>query len=106
MTKIERLKIYKKMLRDYRISNIPIIGKYFREKFYTYSGFCVYIYKNINSNWSIKAFIELYKLKPRYMYDTVYWFKEGDLKPRIELLKKAISDTKMHIEIERLMLEK
>jgi hypothetical protein len=106
MTKIERLKIYKKMLRDYRLSNIPIFGKYFKDKYHTDFGFCVYFFNLFYLDYILADFIEINKLKPKETYNYQYWFKPGSLSPRIELLKKAISDTKMHIEIERLMLEK
>ena len=107
-TKKDRLKIYQKMLKDYNISNIPIIGFLFslKQAFNTKYGFCWYLYKSTNNKYFIEDLIELNKLQPINKYNNIYWFKEGELKPRIELLKKAISDTKMHIEIERLMLEK
>lgn len=106
MTKIERLEIYKKMLKDYRICNIPLIGGFFKQYLNTFAGFCSYLYQN-RFNFILNDLIELNKLRPiSRKNNNSLWFEEGLLKPRIELLKKAISDTKMHIEIERLMLEK
>lgn len=110
-TKKDRLKIYQKMLRDYKIAKFFNFFFWYyldiKETTNTHHGFCWYIYKLSDDEFFLQDLIELNKLRPTItQYNLVYWFKEGDLKPRIELLKKAISDTKMHIEIERLMLEK
>jgi len=103
MKKKERLKVYKKMLRDYTISNIFLIGWMFKGYLNTDSGFCYYL-QNSSTICDLPDLIELYKLRPEKTYGP-FWFKRDLLKPRIELLKKAISDTEMHTKTERLMLE-
>lgn len=109
-TKKDRLKIYKKMLRDYKIARFFNFFFWYyldiKETTNTHHGFCWYIYKLSDDEFFLEDLIELDKLSPKPRPFAGYWFKGGELKPRIELLKKAISDTKMHIEIERLMLEK
>ena len=100
---MNELKIYKKALLHYQLSNFPLIGIIFKNLvFETCRGFCWY-FENYNLEKDLPI---LWQLKPNLKCPYGYWYKPGLLKPRIELLKKAISDTKMHIEIERLTLEK
>jgi hypothetical protein len=88
----ERLKIYRKALWDYRIAK-------FIKKDHTNYGFCYYfcwrhdkaMYHTFDS-----AFPELYAQRPMNV-NGVYWFRPGDIKSRIECLKKAIKLTKQFI---------
>ena len=73
---------YKVALFCYYLSYIP--G--FRFVLGTGYGFCYYF-----SNLYIRQYLpNLWKQKPEICYDGDYWFKKGNLAPRIECLKKAI----------------
>lgn len=83
MEKEERLKLYKKMLRDYRLSF------FFPKRWYkTESGFC---YNLTRYSVSLEDLSELISTKPDKNYNGgCMWFKSGKLRPRIKCLKKAI----------------
>lgn len=84
--KIEKeLKLYKKALRDYRLSKV--FGKCW---FDTYAGFCAYFRYKYDDIWDIDNLTILRSLRPASSLGCMYWFKCGELQPRIELLKKAI----------------
>lgn len=96
MTPQERLELYEKALVDYRSS----LGKdfeYKRQKA-TMAGFCAYFKYTHNLDVYLtmeQDLPELYAYKP---HDANYsWFICGAIKPRIELLKKAIELVKQKI---------
>lgn len=90
MNKQKQLKAYKKALLHYQISSIFIIGFIFRALLLDANisfGFCFY-FDNCYLENDLPI---LYSLKPTTSYyNSEYWFKPGDLAPRIECLKKAI----------------
>ena len=93
-TKIEdRLKLYELALADYEAS----LGKDERYKFKnnTEGGFCVYFYYSHYVMFCYKTVPELHKQKP--MNNSLFWFKEGEIQPRIDCLKRAIELTKSKI---------
>lgn len=90
----ERLKIYKKMLKIYKLS------KFLRLRFFlnTDKGF----YWHLTSFWILivlkEDFPELYEQKPHITYkSTSYWWKPGRLNPRIKALEAAIKLTEERI---------
>ncbi len=92
LTKEQRLKIYKKALFHYRLTEkLPFLSWFFN----TSEGFCWYVRK-INSYLFLWDLEELYNVMPnyRYVHNMAFWFKPGDKAPRIELLIKAISKCK------------
>ena len=97
MTKQERLKIYKQMLRDYRWALFWQIITLGMGSFLLAEcqGFCRYIeYKwldgnNLFNEPKISKYIELYSLKPLKPHN-VYWFHPYKLLPRIKLIKQSI----------------
>lgn len=81
--KDRELKRYKSALWQYRLS--LYLPKFL---FSTKSGFCLHL-KTWEDNSSLEETLPiLYSLKP--VTYNAYWFPEGELKPRIELLKQAI----------------
>lgn len=88
--KQDELTLYKRALRDYRLSRF--LPKVF---FNTNFGFCCYFeYRHRQNNYNGLSSYNglppiLRNIKPKKTYDG-YWFPEGALKPRIELLKEAI----------------
>jgi len=98
MTQEERLKLYKKALRDYKLSNLFIIGYILKFFLNTRFGFCNYFASSHYIYGSFEEkFPELRVQEPetkQYItysgFELVYWFKPGDLESRIECLKNAI----------------
>jgi len=88
MEKVKELKLLKQALYDYRMSRI-FKGFLFRKNRNTYDGFCHYFGCNKHI-WHSTELPILNSLKPENMYNKLYWFKSGELLPRIKLLKKAI----------------
>lgn len=86
----ERLKFYKKLLFKYKISlYLPSLKKWL----HTDNGLCLAI-------WPKGLSFELYAQKPKQPYGrTAYWYKPGDLKPRIEAIESAIKLCKHNIKI-------
>ena len=83
MRNTKELKRYKIALIKYKLAlKLPILKYWFNAN----EGFC----HHFNGSIYLKL-PTLYSLRPevRGWYDS-YWFKPGDLKPRIELLEKAI----------------
>lgn len=77
-----RLALYKSMLKRYQISlYFPILKKILQ----TDSGFCFHLIK-ITDIFYLK---EIRSQKPDTGFGG-YWFNEGQLKPRIQILKNAI----------------
>lgn len=89
----QRLKLYKKMLIDYKDGT----------GWYLSGGFCLYLDKNCGvfsyTFGSIEKILpEIGMYKPKRDYDYFgHWFRQGDLKPRIAVLKKAIAYTEKKI---------
>lgn len=85
----KRLALYKKALKDYERA-----GKWygFLFKTETHQGFCWYFaWKHritLQGGLFKSRLPELYQQRPKKYYD--FWFRQGDLKPRIECLEKAI----------------
>lgn len=111
----EQLQYYKKALFYYQLSYIfPFLKRYFK----TQHGFCDFFTtkcKILNSfgnntkgtNGSSPVFIPnierltvLYSLKPSNSYRMLWWFNPAHIKPRIELLKKAIEITEIEMIME------
>lgn len=85
MTAIERLELYEIALKDYE-SGLMIEKK----PKVLQRGLCNYFYimHDIDTYWCLEVVLpEIYKLSP---LNHGYYFPEGELEPRIELLKKAI----------------
>lgn len=84
----EELKRYKSALWKYKLCLYLPFLKFF---LYTDFGFCAHFNSYKNMRYELPT---LYSLKPEdeiiSPLRTYYWFKKGDLKPRIELLEKAI----------------
>jgi hypothetical protein len=86
MTTKEKLSLYKKALRDYRLAQFIPLFKYFN---YTYEGFCLY-FKQVNNEY-LYYLSELCEQNPNKVNTNLsFWFPKGELKPRIECLKRAI----------------
>lgn len=92
------LKIYKKALRDYKISSIPLIGYLYRKFFniYTEDGLCAYFKFTLNKKF--EDFEEFTAPTTKYKEDEEFYYKPGDLKPRIFLIEQAILSVKYSIE--------
>lgn len=106
----ETIKDCKKALLDYQISSIPIIGNIYKKifKIYTDSGFCEYwkftLNKEFNGNSLYYKFDEpefiFSDFKPEEKYDEYFWFKPGELEPRIKILKNCISNLNKYFKME------
>lgn len=92
------LKIYKRALIDYKISSIPLIGYLYRKFFniYTEDGLCAYFKFTLNKKF--EDFEEFTAPLTRYEEDEEFYYKPGDLKPRIYLIEQAILSVKYSIE--------
>ena len=89
----DRLKLYELALADYEAS----LGQdeNYKEHKNTESGFCVYFSYSQDVMFCYKTVPELHKQKP--MNNSLFWFKEGEIQPRIDCLKRAIELTKSKI---------
>lgn len=84
---MKEINIYRLALIQYWISSIIPFLKF---KLRTHRGFCYHF------TMEVRDLTELYKLKPRNRYTESigYWYKAGDVKSRIKLLKQAIKNCK------------
>lgn len=92
MNKKERLNLYKQALKDYRFQYwFPffVIAENYNK---LHLGFCYY-FSQLGVDFNI--LIELQNQMPEKFYS--YWFKKGELAPRIKCLKKAIKLCKHEI---------
>jgi len=99
MKKQDRIAMYKMALRDYTICKyLPFLKSFYR----TEDGLCYYFIK-LSINWQLpelkEAYYEIYKHWPY-----AWWFKIGEIKPRIEILKKAIELAENKTEKEEAIL--
>jgi hypothetical protein len=92
MTISEQLELYKKALRDYRLS---LWFPWLKRKLETHEGFCCYFDTKVENNdyvGSLFYLTELNKLEPADTYMSSWWFWPGRLRPRIKILKLAIKN--------------
>jgi hypothetical protein len=83
----ERMRFYKKMLHDYRVSDDS-----------THRGFCIYLQENGENYEGLSDFPELEAQKPKKLYALDNWFKPGRLLPRIKCIQKAIELCELNIK--------
>lgn len=90
----ERLRIYKKALRKYRLACL----KYFIPKFKheTEIGLCYFLFNEFRLE--MKDLPELLAQKPKVTKSRGIWFEEGLLFPRIDTLKAAIKMTQQKLK--------
>jgi hypothetical protein len=95
MTNQEQLKLYKKALWDYIICFFRPSLKY---RLAIDGGFCKYF---CSKNIMTKDLVFLNQQKPKTLWYHEYWFKFGELLPRIKCLIKAIKACKQSIKKEK-----
>lgn len=93
MTKEEKLVLYKKALRDYKLLN-SLWGRMFlhKWKYYVHHGFCAYFRYRHGVYINNLEFPELSIQSPllNTTFCEGYWYKPGHLAPRIKCLEQAI----------------
>ena len=82
----QRLKIYEKMLSDYKKS--LTLTFYEKRKYNTEYGLCLYLDFLLCLIDIKNDFPELWKQKPSHCYNNRFWWTKGSLKPRIKAIKK------------------
>jgi hypothetical protein len=94
MKKTTEQKRYERALFQYKLAlRFPFLKKLLKVQY----GFCHHFY--IRDSWDFIIHLPVLKSLEPKSYPT-HWFIPGDLKPRIELLEKAIEICKTNKKIE------